>query len=306
MSSTAQQGGGQPLCGQLPGVEGLVQVVAVAADLDEQAAGGQVLIVKPVAEQHRAGEAGVHALHGPLPRRRNPQVLPPVRQLNGGAVVAPADDHHLGGLPPVYGAHRGHPGAVLGLDGVPVHIQHHLDAGVLRQILLHHGPAVGIAAGVAGVVVQSLVVQGVDARRVEGVGHHPAHRAHVDAAVGAAGPVAGGEPQPGRKAVVLGGVGVHHQHLRVGAVLFNGKGQRVFDLGGKVRRRLPGVVLDAARPAGNVLFAAALRVLLFDDRSRIRRAGVLRLQGHQIILNAAGQRLHGFRHRRGSGRACNL
>ena len=183
-----------------------------------------------------------------------------------------------------------------------MHIQHHLDAGVLRQILLHHGPAVGIAAGVAGVVVQSLVVQGVDARRVEGVGHHPAHRAHVDAAVGAAGPVAGGEPQPGRQAVVLGGVGVHHQHLRVGAVLFNGKGQRVFDLDGKVRRRLPGVVLDAARPAGNVLFAAALRVLLFDDRSRIRRAGVLRLQSHQIILNAAGQRLHGFRHRRGSGR----
>ena len=58
MSSTAQQGGGQPLCGQLPGIQGLVQVVAVAADLDEQAAGGQVLIVKPVAEQHRAGEAG--------------------------------------------------------------------------------------------------------------------------------------------------------------------------------------------------------------------------------------------------------
>ena len=33
----------------------------------------------------------------------------------------------------------------------------------------------------------SLVVQGADARRIEGIGHHPPHRAHIDAAVGAAG-----------------------------------------------------------------------------------------------------------------------
>ena len=34
--------------------------------------------------------------------------------------------------------------------GIPVDIQHHLDAGIPGQILLHHGPAVGIAAGVPG------------------------------------------------------------------------------------------------------------------------------------------------------------
>ena len=68
-------------------------------------------------------------------------------------------------------------------------------------------------------------MQGADARRIEGIGHHPPHRAHIDAAVGAAGTVPGGEPQPGRKAVVLGGVGVHNEHLRRGAVLFDGKGQ---------------------------------------------------------------------------------
>ena len=44
-------------------------------------------------------------------------------------------------LPPVHGADRGHPGTSLCLDGVPVDVQHHLDAGILRQIPLDDGPA---------------------------------------------------------------------------------------------------------------------------------------------------------------------
>ena len=92
---------------------------------------------------------------------------------------------------------------------------------------------------------------------------------------------------------------MHHQHLRVGAVLFDGKGQRIFDLIGNVRRRLPGVVLDAARPAGDVLFAVALRILLFDHGSGICRAGVLAQKRHEIVLDAAGWCLHRFRRGRG-------
>ena len=102
------------------------------ADLYEQAAGGQILIVEPVAEQDRAGEAGVQALHGGFPGGGKTEVEPVVGQADRGAVVAPADDHHLRCLPPVDGAHRGHAGAVLGLDGIPVDIQHDLDAGILR------------------------------------------------------------------------------------------------------------------------------------------------------------------------------
>ncbi len=121
----------QTFGGQLPGVEGLVQVVAVAADLDEEAAGGEVLIIKAVAEQHRAGEAGERTFHGPLPRGGEAEVLAVVRQTDAAAVVAPADDHDLRGLLAVDGADRGHPGAVLRLDGVAVDVQHDLDAGVL-------------------------------------------------------------------------------------------------------------------------------------------------------------------------------
>ena len=85
---------------QLPGPEGLVEVVAVAADLNEQAAGGQVLIVKPVAEQHRAGEPRVKRFHRRLPPGRKAEVLPPVGQLDAPAIVTPADDHDLRGLLP--------------------------------------------------------------------------------------------------------------------------------------------------------------------------------------------------------------
>ena len=125
------------------------------ADLDQQAAGGQILIIEPVAEQHRASKSGVFCLHAALPRSGKTKVLPPCGQLHAGAVVTPADDHHLRRLPPVYGAYRGAAGAVFPLDGVPVDVQHHLDAGVLRQILLHHRTAVGVAAGV-GVTVGTL------------------------------------------------------------------------------------------------------------------------------------------------------
>ena len=102
------------------------------ADLNEQTAGGQILIVEPIAEQDRAGEAGVQALHGGFPGSGKAEVEPIVGQADRGAVVAPADDHHLRCLPPVDGAHRGHAGAVLSLDGIPVDIQHDLDAGILR------------------------------------------------------------------------------------------------------------------------------------------------------------------------------
>jgi len=145
-------------------------------------------------------------------------------------------------------------------------------------------------------------VQGAYPRRVEGIGHYPPHRAHIDAAVGAAGPVPGGKPQPGRKAVVLGGVGVHNEHLRRGAVLFNGKGQGLRRLGGDVCRRLPGVILDAARTAWDVLFAAALPELLLCHRPCIGGAGFVRLQRHKIPLHSGLHRGGSFllrRHGRG-------
>src|SRR5699024_9015768 len=136
--------------------------------------------------------------------------LPPVGQFYGGAIVAAADQHDLGSLPPVHRHHRSHPGAVR-LDGVPVDIQHDLDAGVLGQILLHYRPAVVVAAGVAGVVVQSLIVEGVDSRRVEGVGDDPPHRTHIVGGVGVPGGVGGIVPETLRHPVALGGVGVHYQ-----------------------------------------------------------------------------------------------
>ena len=145
-------------------------------------------------------------------------------------------------------------------------------------------------------------MQGVDARRIEGVRHHPAHRAHIDAPVGAPGPVSGDEPQPFGQAVILGGVGVHHQHLGGRAVLFNGEGQWVFDLRRDVRRTLPGIVLDAARPAGDVFVPGALRIVFFHDRAGVCRAGVLALQGHEVVFYRSGKFLHRFRHlRRGRG-----
>ena len=103
----------------------------MAADLNEQGTGQQVLIIVPVTEQHRPGEAGKQPFHGGLPGGGEPQVEPVVGDADGGAVVAPADDHDLRGLPPVHGAHRGHAGAALGLNGVPVDIQNDLDAGIL-------------------------------------------------------------------------------------------------------------------------------------------------------------------------------
>src|SRR5699024_8796531 len=173
-------------------------------------------------------------------------VLPPVGQGDGVPIVAPADQHDLGGFAPADLHHRGHAGAVLLFDGVPVDVQHHLDAGVLGQVLLDHRPAVGIAAGVAGVVVQRLVVEGVDAGGVEGVGHDGPHRAHIGGPVGGAGPVPRQEPQPFGGAVAFGGVGVHDEHLGLGAVQLDGKGQRVLDLGGHLGGGDAGVVLDGA------------------------------------------------------------
>ncbi len=90
----------------------------------------RILIVKAVAEQYGPGEAGNVPFHRPLPCGGEAEVLAVVGQ-DAAAVVTPADDHHLSRLLAVHGAHRGHPGAVLGLDGVAVDIEHHLDAGVL-------------------------------------------------------------------------------------------------------------------------------------------------------------------------------
>ena len=87
-----------------------------------------------------------------------------------------------------------------------------------------------------------------------------------------------------------------------GAVLFNGKGQGLRRLGGDVCRRLPGVILDAARTAGDVLFAAALPELLLCHRTRIGGAGFVRLQGHKIPLHSGLHRGGGFLRRRGHGR----
>ena len=110
-------------------------------------------------------------------------------------------------------------------------------------------------------------------------------------------------PSPGeyprREAVVLGGVGVHDEDLRVRAVLFDAKGQWVLYLCRDVRRRLPGVVLDAARAAGNILFTAALRVVFLDDSARAFGPGVVAQKLHKIAFDAAC-RDGGFGQRGGS------
>ena len=93
--------------------------------------------------------------------------------------------------------------------------------------MLHHRAAVGIAAGVAGVIVQGLIVQGVEPGGVEGVCHHPAHGAHVEVPVGGAGTVPRAVPQPCREPVILGGMSVHDEDLRVGAVPLHRKGERL-------------------------------------------------------------------------------
>ena len=59
----------------------------MASYLDEQTAGGEVLILKAVAEQHRPGEPGVHPLHAPLPCGGETEVLPPAGQPDAAAVV---------------------------------------------------------------------------------------------------------------------------------------------------------------------------------------------------------------------------
>ena len=52
------------------------------ADLDQQTAGGQVLIIEPVAEQHRAGKAGVFCFHAALPRGGKAQELTQPQHIN--------------------------------------------------------------------------------------------------------------------------------------------------------------------------------------------------------------------------------
>ena len=70
-------------------------------------------------------------------------------------------------LPPADLGHGLDARAVLLLDGVAVDVQHHPDARIFFQILPHGGVAGRVAARIAGVVVQSLVVHGADAGRVQ-------------------------------------------------------------------------------------------------------------------------------------------
>ena len=78
-----------------------------------------------------------------------------------------------------------------------------------------------------------------------------------------------------------------------------GSGEKYIPCGaGSIKNNTrPGIVFDAARPAGNVLFATALRIIFFNDSTRIRRAGFLAQQRHKVVLNVPGQRLHGLRQR---------
>ena len=71
--------------------------------------------------------------------------------------------------------------------------------------------------------------------------------------------------RPCREPVVLSGMGVHDEDLRVRAVPLHRKGERGGDLGGNVGAGDAGVVLDAAAAAGNVFLPAALRIVLFQD-----------------------------------------
>ena len=94
----------------------------MAADLDEEAAGRQVLIIKAVAQQDGTGKTRVHSLHCRFPRGGKTEILPPVRELDRRAIITATDDHHLRGLTAVDSADRCHPGATFRLDGVAVDI----------------------------------------------------------------------------------------------------------------------------------------------------------------------------------------
>ena len=82
-------------------------------------------------------------------------------------------------------------------------------------------------------------------------------------------------------------MGVHDEDLRVGAVLFDPEGQRIFYFRRDVRRALAGVIFDAACAAGDILPAAALRVILLEDGARVLRPGVLAQKLHKVALDAA-------------------
>ena len=88
-------------------------------------------------------------------------------------------------------------------------------------------------------------------------------------------------------------MGVHDEDLWVGAVLFDPEGQRIFYFRRDVRHALAGVIFDAARAAGDILPAAALRVVLFEDSARILRPGVLAQKLHKVALDAS-RRSGGF------------
>ena len=89
-------------------------------------------------------------------------------------------------------------------------VQHNLYRRVALQIRLHARAAALIAVGVAGRVIERFVVQLSDG-------------AHIQRRAFAAGRVAGVKHGVRPGLVALGGMGVHDEHLRQGAVLFNGK-----------------------------------------------------------------------------------
>ena len=123
----------------------------MGADLDQQRAGGQVLVIFAVAEKDRPGQGGVAAFDGVLHPGGEAEVFAPVGHIHR-AVVAAGNDHQLGGLAAVDLGHRLDQGGVP-LHRVPVDVQHHLDAGVLFQIVLDSDGAALVGAVVGGVVV---------------------------------------------------------------------------------------------------------------------------------------------------------
>ena len=231
----------------------------MAAHLDQQAAGREVLVVVSVIEEHRTRQAGVHLFHFGLPARGKAEVLAEIRQV--AAVVRAADDHHLCRRLPVDISHGLDACAVLALDGVAVDVQHDFDARILLKVRAHGRVALFVAAVVARVIVQRRVVQRRDARGVQLSRDALAHGHHVDGRVRTARGERGIAPALVFKFIRLGGVRVHDEHLRFGRADFNLERQRLPDLGGDLRGGERRAVLDAARSRRDVLPAGALLVV---------------------------------------------
>ena len=117
-----------------------------------------MLVVVPVIEQHRARKSRVQLLRGILYRTGKAQIPAVFRHIAETSVVAAGDYHELRRIPAVYLRDRRRPHPSAG-DGVPVDIQDHLYGGVFLQRRPDRCFASVIGSGVAGVVVNSPVMQ---------------------------------------------------------------------------------------------------------------------------------------------------